>query len=337
MADFAGWEMPIQYKGIIAEHQAVRQGAGLFDVSHMGIIDVKGPDAEKLLDHLSTNRISGHPPFSATYTVWCHENGNSVDDVMIYRLEDASHFMVVVNAGNRQKDLDHLLIHSKGMNVTIKDHFSGMGILALQGPKAQSLLASLYPEISSLKPMQVLLLPDLTISRTGYTGAGGYEIYAPDATIVTLWDQLLALGAEPVGLGARDTLRLEMGFALYGHELNDTIAPTESVSAWTVKWDKDEFIGKKALKELEDSGHKRFAYGIKLIDRGIARQDYPILKNGKIIGKATSGSFSPSLNGSIALILVESPLELGAMVEMQIRQSLCQCEVVKIPFVRKVG
>lgn len=330
MVPFAGWDMPVQYKGIIAEHQAVRQGVGLFDVSHMGRILVEGPDAEKLLDFLSTNQIAGKPDGSATYTVWCHEHGGSVDDLLIYR-ENATLFFVIANAGNRQKDLQHLLQHSKGMNVNIQDRYQEDGILSLQGPQAESVLSKMLPAVSTLKPMRFFHPePNLIISRTGYTGAGGFEIYAPNAEIVKWWDRLLQAGAEPVGLGARDTLRLEMGFALYGHELSDTISPNESVAAWTVKGEK-EFLGKSALQK------KRSAYGIKLIDRGIAREGFPIFKNDQKIGVVTSGTFSPTLNQAIALILVDQPLQLDDIVEVEIRQQKVRAQIVPIPFLRKTA
>ncbi len=182
---------------------------------------------------------------------------------------------------------------------------------------------------------------DLIISRTGYTGAGGFELYASHNQIIKWWNRLLEkgkdFGIEPAGLGARDTLRLEMGFALYGHEISDTISPTESVSAWTVKWQKRSFLGKEALEKLEKSSHKRFAYGIKLIDQGIAREGYSVLRGGIKIGEVTSGTFSPTLNQAIALILVKALLKEGERVEIDIRQKPYQAEVVQIPFVRRNG
>ncbi|WP_068469047.1 glycine cleavage system aminomethyltransferase GcvT [Candidatus Protochlamydia phocaeensis] len=342
MASFAGWDMPIQYKGILAEHQAVRQAVGLFDVSHMGRILVSGPMAEQLLDRLSTNRIAGKPPFSATYTVWCNDQGGCLDDVIVYRI-DQTHFFVIVNAGNRQKDLEHLKAHAQELEVTIEDCYAGSGILALQGPHAKPLLASFFPQIEALKPMHFLQASEkgenFYISRTGYTGAGGYEMYASNEVIISLWDRLLEKGAVyqilPAGLGARDTLRLEMGFALYGHELSDTIYPNETVSAWTIKWDKADFIGKEKIEQLEKNPSKRRAYGVKLTDPGIPRQGYAVLKGDKKIGEVTSGSFSPTLNQAIALILVDAPLQIEEEVAIQIRQNLCHAHVVQLPFVRK--
>ena len=345
MVEFAGWEMPIQYQGVLAEHQAVRQAVGLFDVSHMGLIKVSGIDAERLLDFLSTNRITGKPSFSATYTVWCHAHGGCVDDVIIFKI-DETHFFVIVNASNREKDLIHLGTYAELQKLTVKieECFTGTGILALQGPSALPLLGSLVPEVYSLKPMQFLYftqLGKLTISRTGYTGAGGFEIYGPAEKIGEWWDRLMekgqAYGIQPVGLGARDTLRLEMGFALYGHELSDTIAPNESVSAWTVKWNKPDFLGKEALEALEKNHTRRWAYGVRLIGRGIPRQGCQIIKEEAIIGEVTSGSFSPTLGEGIALILVNKPLQVGEMVMMQIRQTLCPALVSEYPFVRKTA
>lgn len=342
MISFAGWEMPVQYKGIIAEHQAVRLAAGLFDVSHMGRINIEGPDAERFLDYLSTNKIAGKESGSAIYTVLCHENGMSVDDVIIYKQDD-THFFLIANASNRQKDLNHLVAHATDFHVNIKDCFEGQGILALQGPLAEKILVNFFPFISEIKPMHFRVIEDegypLVISHTGYTGAGGFELYGSNQLMLKYWDQFLAKGGihglQPVGLGARDTLRLEMGFALYGHELNDQIAPTESVSAWTVKWHKGDFLGKQALEKLENSSQKRAQYGIKLIDRGIAREGYPVFFNQQVVGNVTSGSFSPTLNQSIALILVNVPLKEGDKVQVQIRDNFCEAEVVSLPFIRK--
>ncbi len=343
---FAGWEMPVQYQGVLAEHQAVRQAVGLFDVSHMGRIKVQGNDAERLLDFLSTNRITGKPPGSATYTVWCHAHGGSVDDVIVYKVS-GSQFFVIANASNRDKDLAHLAAqaHLQGLDVEIQEVFSQAGILALQGPAALPLMASLMPEVATLKPMHFLSLlqgeEELFVSRTGYTGAGGVELYGSAPCIEKWWDLLMeegqAYGIQPIGLGARDTLRLEMGFALYGHELSETIAPNESVSAWTIKWDKPDFLGKTALVEREQSSRKRWAYGVRLSDRQIARQGYAVLQESVPIGEVTSGSFSPTLGASIALILVNKPLQKEDQVSIQIRQTLCPAYVVGLPFVRKTA
>lgn len=345
IVEFAGWEMPLQYTGILAEHQAVRQAAGLFDVSHMGVIHVSGIDAERFLDLLSTNRISGKAPFTATYTVWCHEQGGSVDDVIVFKI-DETRFFVVVNAGNRDKDLIHLTTQAELLKLTvnIEERFSRTGILALQGPAASKILTSLLPEVQPLKPMHFLKLTpseEFYISRSGYTGAGGFELYGPIGKMIEWWDRLLqkgqADGIQPVGLGARDTLRLEAGFALYGHELSDSIPPNESVSAWTIKWDKPNFLGKQALEAIENQPDRRLAYGVRLLDGGIPRQGFKVFQEGEAIGEVTSGSYSPVLGTGIALILVKRPLKVGEQVMLQIRQTFCRAETAELPFVRKTA
>jgi aminomethyltransferase len=339
IVDFSGWEMPLQYEGVLVEHRAVREVCGLFDVSHMGRIDIKGIDAEKLMDFASTNRIVGKDEGSATYTVWCRHDGGSVDDAIVYRQGPAD-FFVIVNASNREKDLNHLnsLAQSSGFETKIQDRYAGMGILALQGPSATALLTSFLPEVKELKPMHFLHMPTgLIITRTGYTGAGGFELIGENKQIIEWWDRLINEGVKPVGLAARDTLRLEMGFALYGHELEESIAPSESVSAWTIKRKDRDFLGKNALEKLERNPMKRHAYGVRCIERGIPRQGTPVLKDGKVIGQATSGSFSPTLNTGIALVLVQEPLQAGEKVSLQIRQMLCQTQVVELPFVRRTA
>jgi aminomethyltransferase len=330
MVPFSGWEMPLQYEGIILEHLAVRTKVGIFDVSHMGRIEVSGPDAERFLDFLATNHIAGMVDGQVVYTVLCGENGGSIDDVLIYR-EDPTHFFVVVNAGNREKDLNHLRFHSKNFQVKMTPRYLEDGILAIQGPLAKDVVAALFPMAHEIKPMHFVKTKDLVLSRTGYTGADGFEVYGSNEVIKGLWESFLELGVKPVGLGARDTLRLEKGYALYGHELSDTIAPTESVAKWTVKGDKD-FLGRKALEELERSDHKRSAYGAILIDPGIAREGYEVYQDGEKIGSVTSGTMSPTLHRPIALILVNHQLKRGDRVDIKIRDRLSSAEIVSLPF-----
>lgn len=339
MIDFCGWEMPIQYQGIIQEHHNVREKVGLFDVSHMGRIVITGVDAEKFLDYISTNKIFGKPNFSATYTVCCDVSGGSVDDIIVYK-EDTTHCFVIVNACNREKDLKHLQQQSKAFDVTVTDLYETEGILSIQGPLAQKVLSKFLKDIDTLAHMHFLTTSfeghSFILSRTGYTGEKGYEIYAPLEAIPLLWDQLLFVGQlegiMPIGLGARDTLRLEMGFALYGHELTDGIAPTESVSAWAVKFNKSDFIGKEALEKLEESPEMRSEHGIILTEPGIARAGYEVFRDNERIGYVTSGTYSPSLNQSIAIVLVDQTLNVGDRVDVQIRHQLCRAEVVKLPF-----
>lgn len=344
LINFGGWQMPVQYKGIVEEHLAVRRHVGIFDVSHMGRIIVEGLGAEALLDYLSTNQISGKADGTATYTVWSSESGMCVDDLIIYR-ESQTKFFLVVNATNREKDLNHLLHYSVTRDVIINDRFKEDGILALQGPDAIPLISTLFPQVRTLKPMHFISRDysgeQIIISHTGYTGSGGVEIYAKNQTIVTLWEILLERGRkfniQPIGLGARDTLRLEMGFALYGHELTDAIAPTETVSAWTIKWNKPDFLGKHSLESLEKSKKKRHEYGIILMDKGIIREGYPVFSEGKPIGTVTSGTYSPSLQQSIGIVLVEKNLKVGDSVDVQIRQNHCHAKVVNLPFIGTVG
>lgn len=341
MVEFGGWEMPLQYQGIIPEHHNVRQRVGLFDVSHMGQIEVSGPEAEPFLDYLCTNRISGKPDFSAIYTVLPSANGGSIDDAIIYK-QNRNLLFVVCNASNREKDLRHIQHEAKSFRVSIKDHFQEKGILAIQGPMALAIVNQLFPEAANLKTMHFCLVPyrgeEVILSCTGYTGAGGFEIYLSNALLPNLWDELLKMGIPygimPVGLGARDTLRLEMGYALYGHEITDTIAPTESVSAWTVKWDKGDFLGKSALESLEKNPKKRSEYGAILIEPGIARAGYEVSMEGQVIGTVTSGTHSPTLNQAIAIILVDRHLEDGAFVEIKIRDRKCKAEVTRLPFIK---
>lgn len=338
MAVFAGWQMPISYSGIIEEHKNVRQCAGLFDVSHMGQIEIVGEEAEQLLDYLSTNHITNKQDGTAIYTVWCDSQGKAIDDLIVYKI-NSNRWMVVANAGNREKDLQHLIEQAKPFKVHIQAHYQDRGILALQGPKAELVLTQLFPECSSLRPMRLKEMDfrdkPVIISKTGYTGAGGFELFAENAVIAELWDEILKLGQSegviPVGLGARDTLRLEKGFALYGHELSSSIAPTESVSAWTVKSDK-EFLGKKILEELESSSQKRFQYGVVLKAAGIAREGYVVSQNSNLVGIVTSGTYSPILQKAIAIVMVNVPLSLAQLVQIKIRSQDITAEVVPLPF-----
>lgn len=336
LVEFAGWMMPLQYRGIIPEHQAVRQRAGIFDVSHMGRINVEGTDAEKALDFLSTNKIAGKQGNSATYTVWCHPEGGAVDDVIIYK-KDATHFFLIVNASNRQKDLDHLLANTKKFNIAVQDRYATDGILAVQGPQAVALAAPILPQVQEVPSMHFVETvyegDSIILSGTGYTGAGGFEIYGPNAAIVKLWDRLTNAGIPPVGLGARDTLRLEMGYALYGHELSDAIAPVESVSAWTVKLNKPEFLGRSALQSLNQSPLKRSQHALVMVDKGIPREGYEVFQNGQKIGAITSGTQSPTLNQGIGIVLSKKPLQPEDIVEVQIRDHAAKAKVTTLPFI----
>jgi aminomethyltransferase len=331
MVEFAGWEMPVEYQGIIQEHKTVREKVGIFDVSHMGRILIEGRDAEKFLDFLSTNIIAGKPDGVGIYTVLCQEDGGSVDDCIVYK-QDKESFFVIVNASNRTKDLDHIKKHAAGFNVIVTPRYED-GILAVQGPLAQQVVGKIFGEENLPKKMHLKALKyrgeEIVLSATGYTGSGGYEICASKEQTEALWDQFLEMGVAPIGLGARDTLRLEMGYALYGHELSENIPPTESVSAWVVHLSKEDFLGKKALVSRGTTHYQR---GIILKGPGIAREHYEVLKNNEKVGYVTSGTMSPSLQKAIAIISVSVPLTAGEIVEVQVRKNRVEAQVVALPF-----
>lgn len=335
IVEFGGWEMPLQYGSILQEHKTVRSSAGIFDVSHMGRVSITGPDAEKLLDFLSTNIIAGKKIGSATYTVWCNEQGGCIDDLIVYRIAPEE-FYTVFNASNRDKDLAHLLRYAKNYHVDITDHYEKGAILAVQGPQARHILSEFFPTFMEMGSMQVLKGiwqgHPLYISTTGYTGAGGGEICGDAIAIVALWEALIARGVAPIGLGARDTLRLEMGYALYGHEISETISPIESVSRWVVKMNKNAFIGKEALEGLEN--HRRYPAALVVQEKGIAREGYSVILDGKVIGRITSGTFSPTLGKAIALALVDRPLPLGSQLFVEVRGQSLPVEVVQLPFIK---
>lgn len=339
MVDFAGWEMPLSYRGVVAEHLAVRTHAGLFDVSHMGRIRIQGPDAEHFLNFVTTNEVIAQLDGSAAYTVLTHSHGGTVDDTLLYRF-DPQRFYLVANACNREKDLAHLRAHARSFRVTIQPTYANEGILALQGPEADTILRQLFPGEWNLKYMRFAVMTyqghDVLVARTGYTGSGGYELFAENSVIPLLWTDLLAAGCnqglEPVGIGARDTLRLEAGYSLYGHELADAIAPTESVSAWAVKWKKGYFVGQEALLRLQGNANKRSQHGVVLSEPGVPRANCRVFRKGVEIGLVTSGTHSPCLNCGIAIVMVQEDLALGEGVEIEVRGRKLKGQVIKLPF-----
>ncbi len=339
---FAGWEMPVQYAGGIREHQAVRNDVGLFDVCHMGHVIVEGPDAEVFLDHLLPVDVKSKSVGRGFYAVMCHETGGTVDDVIVLK-ETPYRFHVVVNASNRIKDLNHLQKYAAPFDVDISARYDDNGILALQGPKAADVIRSLFPAAATLRPMEMIVgtfeNEVLYISRTGYTGSGGFEFIIPLKVVGALWDQLLMAGREfgiqPIGLGARDTLRLEMGYALYGHELSDTISPIESVAAWSMQMGKGRFVGKEALVAIEPK--HRYAKGVLMVDQGIPRDGYKVFYRDREVGVVTSGGYSPMLEKGIALVLIDEPLTENEQVEILIRTNKHNARVVSLPFWHKPG
>ncbi|MDB2613762.1 glycine cleavage system aminomethyltransferase GcvT [Chlamydiales bacterium] len=315
MVPFSGWEMPIYYSSLIKEHEAVRKEAGLFDVSHMGIIEVKGEKAREFLEWISTNTLTK----PVTYTLLCNESGGTIDDLICYK-KNEHHFLVIVNAGNREKDLAHLKAHSGDVEINLLE---GYGILALQGPKAAT-----YLSIPEMKPRTFLESGDLFIATTGYTGERGFEIYGKNEVLAPLFDDLMNKGVTPCGLGCRDSLRLEMGYALYGHEISETISPMESVASWAVKLDK-EFYGKEALSK------KRSMVGLTLLERAVPREGYKLFINNLEVGMITSGTFSPSMQRGIALALVNEPLSVGEKIEVSIRNKRCPAVITTLPFLER--
>lgn len=341
--DFSGWQMPLYYSGILEEHRTVRSAVGLFDISHMGRVLFQGGEAEAFVDYLSTNKIAGKKEGTATYTLFTNREGGCVDDALVYK-ESPTDYFTVVNAANRQKDLTHFLkIAALFKHVSVIPRYDEEGMLAVQGPQALLFISELFPETAGLAPFHFMAIEidghKILLSRTGYTGEEGVEIFAPLDIVPTLWDLLMQKGRRyqirPIGLGARDTLRLEMGYALYGHELSETISPLESVSAWTVKLKQRNFIGKEALQALKKSGKKRSAGALLLEGEGIARQGYPVFSADQQIGVVTSGTQSPSCRKAIALVLTDRELHEGEEVTVQIRQKRCPARVVVLPFYKK--
>lgn len=321
--------MPLYYQGIFREVEAVRKKVGLFDVSHMGRIFISGPDTLPLLEHLSTNTVLDKPLGKAFYTVFCNDDGYALDDLLVYLIDTASAF-IVVNASNREKILNHVKKESIYFSVQIEEHYSNEGILSLQGPKSHEILRGVPP----LSPFQFAhWQKGILIARTGYTGEDGYEFFGSAPLIKALWNQLIDKGAVPCGLGARDILRLEVGYSLFGHELSESIYPLESFAAWTVKMDAHDFIGKEALMRAH---HMRTPIALVGIENIPAREGYPILFHKRNIGQITSGAFSPTLSRPIALGLVTEPLLEKERVDVSIRSRLYPFEIVKLPFINKM-
>jgi aminomethyltransferase len=345
--DFGGWELPVQFAaGIKKEHEAVRTKAGLFDVSHMGEIEVTGRDSLMYLQKMMTNDVSALTTGSAQYTAMCYEDGGTVDDLLIYKLAE-EHFLLVVNAANIEKDYEWLNDHLQG-DVRLVNRSEQMAQLALQGPLAGQVLQKLCPETNLneigffqfKENVNIAKIPAL-VSRTGYTGEDGFEIYCDVQNAVKLWEDILAAGKDegvlPCGLGARDTLRFEAALPLYGQELSADITPVEAGIGFAVKVNKNaDFIGKAVLKEQREQGSLRKLVGIEMVDRGIPRHGYPVLKDGRQIGFVTTGTQSPTLKKNIGLAIVATEFsQLGTEVEVEVREKRLKAQIVKIPFYKK--
>lgn len=340
MSPFAGYDMPIQYKGITEEHNAVRTAVGVFDVSHMGEVRVKGPDAEKFVNHIFINDVTGAPDGQIFYGMMCYENGGTVDDLLVYKVHDDEYFLVI-NAANIDKDVAWIKSNAEGYDVEVIDESPYYGEVAVQGPKAEETLEKLLGlDLKSIAfyNFKVFHLEgeDVIISRTGYTGEDGFEVYGSHEFTVRLWDKLMEAGVVPCGLGCRDTLRFEVGLPLYGDELSPEISPIEASLSMFVKLDKEEFIGKEALALQKSEGVKRRIVGIELEGNAIPRHGYPVEVDGQVVGEVTTGYRSISTGKSVAMAMVNKPYDkLGTPVEIRIRKKTFPGKVVKKRFYDK--
>lgn len=344
--DFGGWELPVQFSGIKDEHETVRTKVGLFDVSHMGEIEVKGPESIAFLQRMLTNDVLKLAPGGAQYTAMCYENGGTVDDLVVYKKNEGD-YLLVVNAANIEKDLNWLQANVVE-DVELINISSDIAQLALQGPSAEKVLQKLstnndLSEIGFFKFKENVDLNGIKalVSRTGYTGEDGFEIYCRSEDAASLWRELLEAGKEegilPIGLGARDTLRFEANLALYGQELSPDITPIEAGIGFAVKTDKKaDFFGKAVLTEQKEQGAPRKIVGIEMIDRGIPRHGYQVYSGGELIGEVTTGTQSPTLKKNIGLALLKKEFtEIGTEVEVEIRSKRLKAKVVATPFYKR--
>jgi len=332
--------MPIQFEGIIPEHMKVREAVGVFDVSHMGRVEVKGPQALEFLDNLVTNEVSKLEMYQAVYTVMCYPDGGIVDDLLIYRMP--GHYLVVVNAANNEKDQAWMREQAKAFDVEIGDRTAETGQLAVQGPKVEKVLSKLtsdnLTDIGFYEGLETELAGvRMFVSRTGYTGEDGFELYLPAEHAVVVWDKVFEAGADegiaPIGLGARDTLRLEMKYALYGNDIDKTTNPIEAGLSWVVKLDKPNFIAKDVLEKVKEEKPSRRLVCLEVKDKGIPRPHDVILAEGEDVGNVTSGTFSPSLKKGIALGYVKKGhTKSGTELKVRTRRDEIPAVIVKPPF-----
>ena len=344
MVPFAGYEMPVQYAGLNAEHEAVRSKCGMFDVSHMGEFIVEGPDALALVQWISSNDASKLVDGKVQYACLPNGEGGIVDDMLVYRFAEDK-YMLVVNASNREKDWLWIQdqIADRAFNVQLRDDSDGYALLAVQGPEADGVIAALAPSRADGTDWHnltyytfteaSLLGHDVIISATGYTGAGGVEIYLPLDAALSVWTALLEAGVPPCGLGARDTLRMEMGFCLYGNDIDDTTSPLSAGLGWITKFTKD-FVDRSRLEAEKAAGSPQKLVGLVMDERGIPRQGYDVVKDdGTVVGKVTSGTMSPSLGHGIGMAYLEASLTTeGTPLNVQIRNKSVACHVVRFPF-----
>ncbi len=339
MVPFAGFEMPVQYKmGALKEYRAVREGeAGIFDITHMGQVRISGTDSLAFLQYVTTNDVSKLTEGQVQYSALLNESGTFIDDITTYKISDDEYYLCI-NAANRHKDVAHLQAEAASFDVCVMDESDDTTLLALQGAAAQAALQPLLD--TDLESIGYYRFAQVTvhgrqgiISRTGYTGEDGFEIYIPNDIAVVVWDALLANGAVPIGLAARDMLRTEMGYALYGHEISDVVTPVEAKLMWITKLDKGDFIGKDAVEARKATGPTQRLIAIKLTGRGIPREHYSVSVDGVLSGEITSGMFSP-MAGGVALAYVQPEHAETGDVSVEIRGKHVAAERTKLPFVR---
>ena len=347
LVPFAGWEMPVQFSGVVDEHTAVRSAAGLFDVSHMGEIEVVGGDALDFLQWMTPNNVARLQDGQAHYSALLREDGTFIDDLLVYRFGEKK-FMLVVNAANTARDLEWLTQHVEG-DVQLSDQSDNFALLALQGPAAADILLRLAPsEVADLKYYRFMSCDfgfgETVISRTGYTGEDGFELYVGSDRAVSLWEKIIEEGGEqgvkPIGLGARDTLRLEAGMLLSGQDMGAETTPLEVGLSWIVKFKKGDFIGRSVLVEQQKQGVKKCTVAFELNGRRPARPGSVVMSGGRKVGDVTSGTWSPSLERPIGLALVDAGTQgrswsPGETIEIDVRGKRCEGLIVELPFVRR--
>lgn len=343
--DFAGYLLPVQYEGIIKEHEAVRNAAGLFDVSHMGEVNVNGEEAIGFVQNLITNDIAKLKENEIVYTTMCYEDGGVVDDLLVYKINN-NFFYLVINASNTEKDYAWMIKNSNNFNVELENVSESVSQVALQGPKAQEILQKLTViDLNDIKFYNFKLDVSVNgmeclVSRTGYTGEDGFEIYCKNKDVVAIWDAILKAGEEfgikPAGLGCRDTLRFEAALPLYGNELSKDVTPLEAGLGFCVKLDKQNFVGKDALASQKAEGLKRKTIGFEMIDRGIPRHGYEVMSDGKVIGFVTTGYAAPTVNKNIGLALIDADYsKLDTEINIVIRNKEVKAKVISKKFLNK--
>ena len=336
MSPFGGFIMPIQYAGIAPEHQAVREKVGLFDVSHMGEVTVRGKDAERYVQHIFTNDIADAPVGKIYYGMMCYEDGGTVDDLLVYKMSD-NDFFLVINASNIDKDWVWMQQQAAGFDIDLQNRSDYYGQIAVQGPESEHIVETVLAlPCAELTFYTCKQMGEVIISRTGYTGEDGFELYASHDYIRDCWDKLIAAGVQPCGLGCRDTLRFEVGLPLYGDELSQDITPVMAGLSLFVKFDKPEFIGREALLKQKTEGPAKKLVGIELFDKAIPRHGYTVLKDGQPIGEVTTGYHTLSTDKSVCMALVDAQYaKLDTEMEIQIRKKVFPGKVVKKQFYNK--